>query len=456
MKRLFAFVLWFWPLTLLAANWYVRPAATGGKTGADWNNAWALGSIGWSKVGPGDTVWLAGGSYGGLTTGASGSSGNSILIRRVLSSDSDATAAPGWDSSFDSQVQLGSINVPGQSWVTIDGRQKSGILVTVGGSGGNGMSGATSGSIDHITVRFVEFVGPNKTSGLSYGRYGINLAPSNNKVTNLAIQDCWIHTWCEALRACNWDTVMIERCIISDTSTDNIDHSDVIYSYPSKNVTFRNNSIFKSPEDGMFHEYGGAVNFKFYGNIFWDTNWHMIYFKAPGTYGPIYIINNVFAGRNATQNYGYITKAGSTIANGSIIRNNVFLNTNNDFGSISDYNYYVPTTVNGYAAPKEPHSFSGSINPFVNSAAGDFHLTKAGADLLANKGQDMGAEYSLDADGTTRGAGGGWDIGAYETGGTSATPTPTATPTATPSPTVSPTPTPTATPTPAAYGVAIA
>jgi hypothetical protein len=254
--------------------------------------------------------------------------------------------------------------------------------------------------------------------------------------------------WCEALRGCNWDGVVIERCTISDTSTDNIDHSDIIYSYPSKNVTFRYNNIFNSPEDGMFHEFGGAVNFEFYGNIFWNTKWHMIFFKTPGTYGPFKFYNNVFAGRDSDQNHGYISNGGSTIAAGSEIRNNVFLNSTNNFGGISDYNYYVPTRVNGYDAPKEPHSFTGSTNPFVNSGAGDFHLTKAGADLLANKGQALGAEYNTDADGNTRGSGGGWDIGVYESGGTAPTPTPEPTATPTPRPTATPTPEPTATPTP--------
>jgi len=374
-----------------AANWYVRPAAAGSGSGADWTNAWSLSSLKWSSVKPGDKIWLAGGSYGDLTTGASGASGNPITISRVRATDQAPSAASGWSSSFDSQVKLSSINVPSQSWINITGQIASGILVTVGSSGGNGMTGATSGSISNLRVSYVEFIGPPNKTGLSQGRYGINIAPSTNTVTNMTIDHCYIHQWCEALRCCNWDTVTIEYCKISDTDTDNIDHADVIYNYVNKNVTWRYNSIFNSPVDGIFHEYGGAVNFKFYGNIYWNSSNHLIYFKAPGNYGPIFIYNNVFAAPNAS-NYAYITTGNSTIVAGSLIRNNVFVNTTNDFGSISDYNVYTPATVNGYTAPKEPHSFTVATSPFVNAAAGDFHLTAAGAAALANKGVALTAD----------------------------------------------------------------
>ncbi len=403
-----------------AADWYVRPTAAGSGSGADWSNAWSLSSLKWASVKPGDTVWLAGGSYGGsLTTGASGASGSPINILRVRASDPVPAAASGWDPSFDSQVKLSSINVPGQSWVTISGRIKSGILITVGSSGGNGMTGATSGSIANISVSYVEFFGPPNKTGLSQGRYGINIAPSTNTVTNLLIDHCWIHQWCEALRCSNWNGVIIQYSIISDTDTDNIDHADVIYNYPNKNVTWRYNSIFNSPVDGMFFEYGGAVNFQFYGNVYWSSSNHLIFFKPPGTYGPVFIYNNVFAAPNAS-NYAYISTGGSTIAAGSSIKNNVFLNTTNDFGSISDYNAYSPATVNGYAAPKEAHGFTFTDSVFVNPAAGDFHLTAAGAKILGNKGLALTSDgfVNKDTDGTVRGGDGSWDIGAYEFGST--------------------------------------
>ena len=39
---------------------------------------------------------------------------------------------------------------------------------------------------------------------------------------------------------------------------------------------------------------GGAVNFKFYGNLYYSTHNHLIAFKQGATYGPVYIYNNTF------------------------------------------------------------------------------------------------------------------------------------------------------------------
>ena len=88
-----------------SANWYVVSGGAGSKTGANWSNAWDAGGISWSSISAGDTIWLAGGSYAStLAVGKSGVAGNSIQIKRVLSTDSVPTSAAGWSAAFDSQV----------------------------------------------------------------------------------------------------------------------------------------------------------------------------------------------------------------------------------------------------------------------------------------------------------------------------------------------------------------
>jgi hypothetical protein len=162
------------PLTLFGANWYVRPSSTGANSGADWNNAWSNSTIKWASVHPGDTLWLAGGSYsGGLSVGASGSSGSPILINRVLATDSAATAALGWSSSFDATVAFSrSISLPACNYVTVDGRKpynatvgttgvsNAGMTVNISLSGGDGINGATTGSLTNDIVRNVSLIGP--------------------------------------------------------------------------------------------------------------------------------------------------------------------------------------------------------------------------------------------------------------------------------------------------------
>src|SRR5208283_3151158 len=95
-------------------NYYVKAQATGANNGSNWTNAWnELNQVNWSGIQPGDTIWLAGGTYAtSMNIQASGTSGNPIYIRRVLATDSLPSSAAGWKSSYDSQVI---INVPSTS-----------------------------------------------------------------------------------------------------------------------------------------------------------------------------------------------------------------------------------------------------------------------------------------------------------------------------------------------------
>src|SRR5690348_15603979 len=126
----------FWLLaSVQAANWYVRPNGAGAKTGADWNNAWDSGGVAWSSTSGGDTVWMAGGNYTtSMHPTKSGTSGNPILIKRVLASDSVPSSAAGWSSSFDSQVVVhpssGDVFYMDSpvNYVGVDGRVDQGIV----------------------------------------------------------------------------------------------------------------------------------------------------------------------------------------------------------------------------------------------------------------------------------------------------------------------------------------
>jgi hypothetical protein len=51
-------------------DWYVKKGATGSNNGTSWADAWnEMDQIDWLPVNPGDTIWLAGGTYANeLTT----------------------------------------------------------------------------------------------------------------------------------------------------------------------------------------------------------------------------------------------------------------------------------------------------------------------------------------------------------------------------------------------------
>src|SRR5208282_6813436 len=123
-----------------ANNWYVRPSSAGSNNGQDWNNAWSISGINWSSVQPGDTIWLAGGTYSAaLNIGKSGSAGNPIYINRVLATDSVAANAAGWNPSFDSKVIITQITDTQYSYITVDGRITYGIQIKMG-NGGDGIT----------------------------------------------------------------------------------------------------------------------------------------------------------------------------------------------------------------------------------------------------------------------------------------------------------------------------
>ena len=86
---------------------FVRAGSSG--DGSSWANAWGnFGSINWSSVGAGSIVCVAGGTYSdSLNTGASGVSGNAVLIKRAVTSDpSCGSSTAGWSPNFDSQVVI--------------------------------------------------------------------------------------------------------------------------------------------------------------------------------------------------------------------------------------------------------------------------------------------------------------------------------------------------------------
>ena len=433
-----------------AANWYLRPSSVGSGSGADWNNAWSSSNINWSSVKPGDTVWLAGGSYsGGLSVGASGSSGKPITINRVLSTDSAPVAAAGWSSSFDSTVAFHSaISLPSCSYVTIDGRKpftatvgakgvsNAGITVSIPVSGGNGIDGATSGSLSNDIIRNVSLIGPYTSSSGGGGISGINVCNSSVPVTNCTFHGISIVGTGEAVRSAAWNGVIIEYCYIADTANDGQQHEDIQYGYPSTNCIWRYNLINNSPNDGCFFEYGGATNFYFYGNVYYNSAYWLICTKqgSGSVYGPLYIYNNTFM--SPSTGGAWVSSNGSTMTGATKVFNNIFYNVTNDVsgsGVTSDYNAYNYTTLGGYSWPSsEAHSFTFTGSPFVSlptnsqpvGTVGDFHLTAAMQSKFQN-GLALATDGFLnkDLDGNTRG-GAGWYIGAYQYGaGAQATPT---------------------------------
>ena len=413
-------------LNAQAANWYVRSGAGGSGTGVDWTNAWiSLSGINWSSVACGDTIWIAGGTYtSALAPNKVCTAGSPVTINRVLATDTVPVSAAGWNAAFASLVTINGLGINfsnNNSYLTIDGRVNYGILINMSSGGGDGIAMAQNRTLDNLIFRHIEVFGPAcaLTQNCSTAAYGINLSQTGGAVTNTLFNNVYVHRIGEGFRAFGWNNVTVEYSAVSDMHNDGVDHEDVIYSYSASNVTWRYNKIWNSPNDGVFHEFGGQSNWKFYGNVFYGSTFAFITFKGPGTYGPISIFNNSFVAPSAS-NWGQLNlvNLGGALASGSEVSNNIFFYVSNGAGtSMSHNNAYNYTTLNGFGWPSgESGSFTFTGTPFVNPTAGDFHLTSAGAAILANKGKVLTADgfINKDMDGNTRGADGAWDIGAFE------------------------------------------
>jgi hypothetical protein len=392
-----------------------------------------MSQINWSSVACGDTIWLGGGTYTtGLSINKTCTASAPLTIQSVLSTDSTPTSAAGYTSAVLDQVIIlnSGVNLSAGAYVTLSGRvgtpaaNNFGISVQCDNSAGlkgcNAFSGAGSGSLTNFTVSYVEMYGPpcvlaeNCGGG---GASGFNVAPANNKVTNLLLDHDWIHQWGEAIRTCNWSNAIIQYTDIDTTHNDGMQHEDVMYNYAQTNLTMRYNRIWNSPNDGIFFDFGGTNGFYFYGNMFYDAGGEYIVFK-PGYNNAVnvYIYNNVFESNgHGDYSHGWLDFTGASSTSGAV-QNNVFENVafagtmpspNYNAYSVSDYKdkgaqsfVYSPAT-----------QFVNEPDPNVPAAA-DFHLTSAGKTTFG-KGIALPAPYNQNPDADTRGASGTWYIGAY-------------------------------------------
>ena len=443
MKKTYCFALFvvvFTACQAFGANFYVRHGATGSNNGTSWTNAWnELNQINLSSVSCGDTIWLGGGlTYTtGLTINKTCTSTSPLTIQSVLATDTVPTTAAGYTSSLLGKVVMlnGGVDLAAGAYVTLSGRSGTpaannfGISIqcnnTAGLGGCGAISGAEAGNISNMTVSYVEMYGPpcvlaeNCGGG---GASGFNVAPSNNTVKAIILDHDWIHQWGEAVRTSNWSNCIIQYTDIDTTHNDGQQHEDLIYNYAQTNFTMRYNRIWNSPNDGIFFDFGGTNGFYFYGNVFYDSGGEYIVFKGGYTNAVnIYMYNNVFESNgNGDYNYGWLDFTGASSTSGAV-ENNVFENVNSNGGASgappnAGYNAYSVGTYNdGGTGSFNYTAGTQFINePDAGSPLGaDFHLTAAGATAFAN-GVSVAAPYNVDPDGTTRGAGGKWYIGAYQ------------------------------------------
>lgn len=398
-----------------AANYYVRPngGSYGAKNGSDWNNAFdGFSSIPWSRIAPGDTIWVAGGTYTqNLSPAASGSAGKPIAIRRARADASACTSAAGWNSAFNSTVVMQRAGIffnGNRDYITISGRtsenggNRGWHLNFKGATRGPGMEITNSSDADFITVEYMDLEGPGAVTYTSNGR-AIDFT-SFSDASDVVVSNVRIFDWESAIYLAGIKRVTIEQIDMYDISPANWQdyHPNGIYNNGTTDVIVRHSKFHKGPkghgvgEGIFFQKQGGSANWQIYGNVFYDltqSGWKAL--NISSSVPNLKLWNNTFV-NNLSSLYTKVSAA-----SGSELKNNLF------YSAGSGYRW--GTTSNNL--------FASSANVFVNSGAKDFRIvSNTGSSYPRNAGTALATDgyINKDMDGNIRGADGQWDIGAYE------------------------------------------
>jgi len=431
MKKLILFSI-FIGVSSHAANFFVRTNATGSATGADWSNAWSLQGITWASVTSGDTIYLAGGTYtNALAIGKSGTAGSRILIQRVRATDSAATNAAGWNANLDAQVFISNPVSNANVFIGIKWSDSAGDFVTVDGRITNGISLRVSDqttpsdswqssiclwlntSFTNVSLTNLEFSSVGGAGGFKFvgASTGIYVNGSNAK-SGLSVAACSFHGMVQAVQVgTSLTDSTFEKCSFYDLfpltpDADPLQHDNVIWGSGMTNIVFRFNRIWNWATEGLLLTSAGNGRWDIYGNVWYDGGGTSRIYEGQANNGPLYFYNNTCVN---VPGFGLRVFSGTTDMK---VTNNIFYSVGAVDPTTKDYNLYSGST-------SEAHGIgSATSSVFADYAGKNFNIvTNIGAAYPRDKGVNLGSSYNVDFAGNTRS--GTWDIGAYESDGTS-------------------------------------
>ena len=420
--------------TIQGTNFYVRAGASGSNSGADWNNAWPdVASINWTSILPGSTIWIAGGNYGLLNIGASGTAGSPITILRVRSTNAVPVAAAGWNSAYDSQVTINMVQCFARNYLRLDGQiPYIGIMVTntsattgynINFSSGYGTAGSSyitlanlniSGSVLRTTTLTVNT--PTRCINWNYSTSGNDFVMSNCFLAYSPTLCSFVGAWGNA-------TIVHNKFTQNNNggSTGSQMHKNILQTIGGTNVVFAYNQIYNWANEGIMMDFNTSSDAP---NVGWDIYNNLVYGDWEGVARfceaqstaqlGIRIYNNTFVDLGY---YTVIAQPSGSWGAGCYTSNNIAIDCGYANAMLSgvvmgngfdDYNLTDATTQPGV------HSITGaSSSIFTNYLGNDFHIVGTiGAKFPHSKGFSMNGLAANDLDGRPRGT--NWDIGAYQ------------------------------------------
>jgi hypothetical protein len=260
--------------------------------------------------------------------------------------------------------------------------------------------------VSNVTVRGVTVDMELATAGVEYR--GFYLSSGSYSKTQVLLENVESHhSEGDCLTADATDYITLDHFVCRDRR--NIGggvHGDAFELWGVDHGTLRHSRVNWNGQQVFFaHPSRTYTGWEIYGNVFYGGatagKGIMVQTNDPGpAISEIHIHNNVFQGLN-------MGLSGFSASTTGYAKNNIFYGVNSSgWGSISHSYNATNTAVGGGGA----NDITLTSSPFV-AIGSNFHLA---APLSAAGDSSIGAAYTTDADGITRGADGTWDRGAYE------------------------------------------
>ena len=432
-----------------AACHVVTPSGSGSQSGADWNNAFADIPATLTR---GDTYYIATGTYPHHRFNTPESGTALITIKKAIATDHCTDV--GWNNATMGVGQAVWTTTGGQEiwqflnngfWV-LDGNGRTDRKSGHGFKLDNSNVSAATRNVLHIqtspgtplnnfTFRYIEVQGAGTRSNTDHGG-PLNFSEHNvdfgGITNNILFEYGYIHdssnipvqlsgSLGQSGRA--HDITFQYTTIARDASGSSF-HGNGFYDQGNyDNITFRY-GVLEDLEGtawmGSNVAGGTTTNYAIYGNVFvvHSGNPHGVTGIGNGaiaiynakTVNGFFVYNNSFVNLQPNSSRVYIGPE-VTVSNVQI-RNNLWYNTAdashgpNTTGMTASHNYYINTPFN-ISLETDVQTAAGS--PLVDWVNENFHLS---APTIG--GLTLSAPYNIDPDGSTRGAGGLWNRGAYE------------------------------------------
>ena len=390
---------------LHAIDRHVRAEATGANNGTSWTDAWTSfpSSTLYDRE---DTIYVAAGSYGtpSLNKPVSGTT----IITIVRATVSDHGSAVGWlDSYASGQAIFDQISI-GTGYYIISGERRDennwldldayGFRVNTPSSFSAANSyGVWSEYGKNSTISYVATDGSARTDSAKGMKWGGTLG-TTTLAENITISRCiFANTHDDGMKMVNALNCTIELTHFGPklTSPSGL-HGDMIEINNTSNIIFRNNSCSYLGDGLHFGINGSSSNgWDIFGNVFRDSGGSQFKVQSATTAGKI---QNIRVYNNTLYN----VKGFSLYSSGSLFDHSPNFNIKNTL-----YRNMISGSISGET------NITVTTDPFVNVNARNFRLNASASQVIDN-GIVLGTTYNTDLDGTNRGSGLGWDVGAFE------------------------------------------